>query len=121
MKKPDTDGFGKAQVIFAELTSDRVERLYGSRGAFDTMAAIRNALTTQYGEEKAADIAFHLSDWNADAAFVTALHLFPERFTKEEIESGVELFIVHAPNHVAEAAELLGHPVENIFEEKDEG
>ena len=76
----------------------------------------------QAGERGGADIAFHLADWNSDVAFLTALHLFPERFTKEEIESGIRLLIIHAPNHLAEAAKLFGCPVENIFErEADTG
>jgi hypothetical protein len=66
--------------------------------------------------ERAYDIGFHLSDWHADAAFLVALHLFPERFTASEIEDGVFAFLHHAPNHVAAAAALFGHPVEDIFE-----
>ncbi len=120
MKDQERDKFGKAQEIFAELASERTERLDGSRPAYETMTAIENALAGQYEKEKAGEIAFHLSDWNSDAAFIAALHLFPERFTKEEIEEGVLDFIIHAPNHISEAAKLLGHPVENIFEE-DEG
>jgi hypothetical protein len=56
---------------------------------------------------------------NSDAAFIMALHLFPERFTREEIEDGVQGFVIHVPNHVAEAAKLLGHPAQDIFEDKN--
>ncbi|MGH2548563.1 MAG: hypothetical protein ACRDHN_04190 [Thermomicrobiales bacterium] len=61
------------------------------------------------------DIAFHLTDWAADAAFLVALHLFPERFTAEEIADGIESFLIHAPNHVAAAAVLSGWPPKDIF------
>ena len=118
--KMTDNGFAKAQSIFAELVADRTERLDGARPAYETMAIIYITFIDHFGVEKATDIAFHLSDWNSDAAFIVALHLFPERFTKEEIESGVEKFIIHAPNHVAEAAKLLGHPVGNIFEEDED-
>jgi hypothetical protein len=66
--------------------------------------------------ERARDVAFHLSDWHADAAFIVALHLFPERFTREEIDEGVRDFLIHAPNHVAAAAALFGFPIQDIFE-----
>lgn len=69
----------------------------------------------------ADEIAFHLTDWSAEAAFLVALHLFPERFTKEEIEEGVLAFLIHAPNHIVAAARLSGHPVEDIFKEDDDG
>ena len=66
--------------------------------------------------ETASELAFHLSDWREDAAFIVALALSPERFTAEEIEDGLTAFLVHAPNHVAAAAKLGGWPVADIFE-----
>ena len=53
-------------------------------------------------------IGFHLIDWQAEAAFLVALSLYPERFTDEEIQDGVEAFLIHAPSHVVEAARLAG-------------
>jgi hypothetical protein len=52
----------------------------------------------------------------ADAAFLLALHLRPEAFTQEEIDDGITNFLVHAPNHVAAAAKIAGHPVTDVFE-----
>lgn len=78
--------------------------------------AIEQALSAEYPSEVARDIAFHLTDWTTEAAFIVALRLFPERFTPEEIRSGVEAFIVHAPNHTAAAAKLWGFPVTDVFE-----
>ena len=66
--------------------------------------------------ERAYDLAFHLSDWRADAAFLVALSLAPERFTPAEVEAGLTAFLIHAPNHVAAAAKLGGWPVADIFE-----
>jgi hypothetical protein len=63
----------------------------------------------------AADIAFHLSDWAEDAAFLIALHLFPERFTVKEIHEGVVALLIHAPNHIAAAAHLAGWPLRDVF------
>jgi hypothetical protein len=35
--------------------------------------------------EQAHDIAFHLTDWSSDAAFVVAALLFPERFSADQL------------------------------------
>jgi hypothetical protein len=72
------------------------------------------------GQVLCADqIAFHLTDWSSDAAFIVALHLFPERFTSEEIEAGVGLFLCHVPIHVIAAARLAGHQAEDLFRDGD--
>ena len=68
--------------------------------ATPAMDAITDALVDEYGWEKADAIAFHMSDWNSDAAFVVALHLFPERFSHDEIKAGIGMFMTHAPNHI---------------------
>jgi hypothetical protein len=50
-----------------------------------------------------------------------ALHLFPERFTPEEIDAGLDLFLCHAPNHIREACRLTGQYVWENFPDDDEG
>jgi hypothetical protein len=47
------------------------------------------------------------------------LHLFPERFTQDEIEAAVDMFLIHVPNHIVAAARLAGHPAEDIFSDDD--
>lgn len=83
--------------------------------ARDVIATIEEAIRSEYGD-KAYDIAFHLSDWISEAAFIVAVHLYPERFTVEEIREGVGRIIIHGPNHLAAAAALGGYPVEDVFE-----
>ena len=61
-------------------------------------------------------MAFHLSDWAEDAAFLVAVHLYPERFSPEEIEEGVMGFLVHVPAHVMAAAHHGKHPLNDTFE-----
>ena len=111
----------KVATIFAELVGDRTKRLDGSVIAEPAMSMIAAAFVEEYGPIKAAEIGFHMADWNSDAAFVVAVHLFPERFTKEEIAAGVGMFLVHAPNHIRAACGLTGSYVWENFPEDDEG
>ncbi len=100
----------KVLAIFGELAGDRVRRLDGGTYAGDAIRAFAGALEGAYGTKLAGELGFHLADWNSDAAFLVAVHLYPERFTPEEIEAGVGLFLVHAPNHIREACRLSGTP-----------
>src|SRR5262245_4117000 len=102
----------KVRTILAELAAERAPNL-GRNGAQNVIAA---ALAEELGPERAADVAFHLSDWGEDAAFLVAVHLFPERFTVDEIRDGVMALLIHAPNHVAAAAHLAGWPLRDVFE-----
>ena len=112
----------KVKAIFKELAGDeRAARLDGSRFP----AAITSTITAALVKETDSDdevlhtdqIAFHLTDWSSEAAFLVALHLFPERFTPEEIREGVEGFLIHAPHHVIAAARLAGYSTDDIFKE----
>ncbi len=87
----------KVRDIFVEMVGERANRLDGSIVSVLAKDAATAALVEEYGIETAADIAFHMTDWNWDAAFIVALHLFPERFTAEEICAGFGMFLVHAP------------------------
>ena len=83
------------------------------------MGQIAKAVASEsgYAKETAGNIAINVADWQADAAFLVALHLFPERFTDEEIDDGVRSLLIHVPAHVIAAARLAGHPAEDIFAE----
>lgn len=96
----------KVLDIFTELAGERSRRLDGGGAALATMDTVAAALRHQYGTEKAYEIAFHMCDWNSDSAFITALHLFPERFSAEEISEGIDDFLVHAPYHIRAACGL---------------
>ncbi len=111
----------KVLDIFTELVGERSSRLDGRVVAAATMDAITTALASVHGTEKAADIAFHMADWNSDSAFMTALHLFPERFTAAEIKAGIGMFLTHAPNHIRAVCGLTGEYVWENFPDADEG
>ena len=110
----------KVAAIFRELAGDRAHQLDGSAIATPVRDAIATALSSDYGGATAEKIALHMSDWNSDAAFIVALHLFPERFTPEEIDAGIGLFLVHAPNHIREACRLTNTYVWVDFPDDDE-
>lgn len=111
----------KVQAIFKELAGDRARMLEGAKFPADVTSTITAALSSPDATEEdilhADQIAFHLTDWNADAAFIVALLLFPERFTPEEIEAAVNMFLAHVPSHIIAAARLAGHATEDIFKE----
>ena len=109
----------RVEAIFRELAGDRAVSL----DATILPAGITSTITAALASEDASDeailhadeIAFHLTDWSAEAAFLVALHLYPERFTRDEIKEGVEAFLIHVPHHVIAAARLAGHSTEDIF------
>jgi hypothetical protein len=114
----------KVGAIFRELAGERARALDGTI----LPAAITSTITAALSSEDATEqdilhkdeIAFHLTDWNYDAAFLVALHLFPERFTPEEIRAGVGLFLVHVPSHVIAAARLSGNSTDDVFATDDD-
>lgn len=107
----------KVATIFTELAGGRAERLSASgHGTVTRKSVLATSLEPEFGSERAKEIGFHLADWGADAAFLVALHLCPERFTAEEVQVGVSAFLVHVPDHVAAAAAFAGCPVEDTFD-----
>jgi hypothetical protein len=104
----------KARLILNESGRESAIAQLGLGVADDFLARIREAFT-ELPAQSAYDLAFHLSDWRADAAFLLALHLAPDRFSLEEVKEGVTQFLMHAPNHVVAAAKLGGWPVEDVF------
>jgi len=113
----------KVAEIFKELAGERAARLQGTRFLSDSAERVAKALgeTRPDGQPGLDGIAFHLLDWQSEAAFLVAVALFPERFTDEEISEGVDSVLVHLPPHILEAARLGGYPAENIFLHQDTG
>ena len=113
----------KVAAIFSELVGDRANMLAGDRLPERITGVLATALNDVEGYDvlHADEVAFHLTDWNSDAAFLVALHLFPEKFTREEISAGINLFLVHVPAHVIAAARLTGNSRDDIFADKNRG
>ena len=104
----------KVLGLFTEMAGERVSRL-GEPAAQQTRDLLARALSAEYPSAVAQQIAFHLVDWHTDAAFMMAVHLFPDRFTPEELAVGADMLLIHAPNHLAAAAKLAGHPIQDVF------
>ena len=106
-------------TIFRELVGDRANKLSGSHYPADINSQITDALSNASDSEDKLlqndSIGFHLVDWQRDAAFIVALILYPERFSKEVIREEIDRFLLHVPAHVLEAARLAGYSTENIF------
>ena len=105
----------KVQELFSELVGARGVSLKGDVPAREVKDVLGLALSEYLDPLVADELAFHLVDWNSDAAFIVAVLLFPERFTKEELQAGVDMFLCHAPAHVMAAARLGGHAAKDIF------
>ena len=116
MSSPQNDLGAKVVSIFRELVGDRAELLATLQGPAEARAKIKQTMCREYPERTADDIGFHLVDWNGNAAFLVALYLFPERFSPDEVREGIINTLVHAPNHMAAAAKLVGHPISDVFE-----
>jgi len=107
----------KVTEIFRELAGDDAERLAATRFLADVNSRITTSIarSQEKADILAADhIGFHLIDWQADAAFIVALSLYPERFTDEDIREGIESFLWHAPAHVLAAARLSGIAITDL-------
>jgi len=110
----------KVDDIFRELAGPERAKRVGATSPSRCRAQIANAVISKsdFPEKAGWDIGFHVSDWQADAAFLVALHLFPERFTDEEIDEAVRALLIHVPAHVVAAARLAGHPTTDIFSKR---
>jgi hypothetical protein len=106
----------KVEGIFEELAGQRAEALDPTVHNLVFQEKIMGAFKGDLGEKKARLLGFHLADWNADAAFIVALHLFPERFTKRDIVAGVISFQVSATDHITAASVINGFPIEDPYE-----
>jgi hypothetical protein len=86
-----------------KMTTDRQTALINK--AWEKTA---RSLFGMYDKKVSYEIGFHLTDWHRSAAFILAVCLAPEKFTKKEVENEVMNFFSDAPNHVYTAAKLTG-------------
>jgi len=120
MTDPHDTFSGKYEAIWKRLSPDRHNRIKDLAAQSEIISRIADSLVDIDDEQKRRDIGFHMTDWMYDAAFLLALHLYPEEFTDEEIEAGIGCFLVHAPAHIIAAARQSNNSTEDIFEDGTE-
>jgi hypothetical protein len=107
----------RVDEIFLELAGPERARFLRpdvpSRCALQIAEAVSEE--SGYPEKTGWEIGTHVADWQADAAFLVALHLYPERFTPGEIDAAVDSLLIHVPAHIIAAARLAGYSTEDIF------
>ena len=111
-----TDVSSKVQQIFLELVGSKAEVLRGDRFPSAICSVVGQALCDGDFSEASVlnndQIALNIVDWNSDAAFLVAVHLFPKRFSSEEIKKSVWRLMLHVPDHLREAAQLMNLPTD---------
>ncbi len=105
----------KVQSIFEEKFGNRAEPLRGNVFVRENQNILGKALSEYLEPDVADELAFHLLDWNSDAAFLVAFIMFPERFTAEELRDAVDMLMIHIPAHVLAAARLGDYEATDIF------
>ena len=113
-KDPNQTAFDKTAQIFQELCQERCHRLDPTIAAgMDAKTAlierISRIFAERFGPERAQEFALHAVGFPSDVAFVTALFLFPERFTDEEVAAGIRCFGIEASHHAVEIARFLNY------------
>jgi hypothetical protein len=99
----------KTRTIFVRAFGSRAAPLFKGASTQNMMETISAAFTRRMSREKAADVGFHIGDWAHDAALVLALHMFPERFTREEIRQVTDFVAAGMPYHSAALATHFGY------------
>jgi hypothetical protein len=105
----------KVRDVFSALLGPEVTEAFFSDQRADGFHAAVDAAFPDTDPALRNDIAFHLSDWRADAARLITVVAAPALFSPLEVRAAVVTFLVHAPNHVAAAARLGGHPIRDVF------
>ena len=98
----------KVEEIFNAAFGENAARVFSAQNVAPTMQTVKQAFVPEMDSEKAEELGFNMADWGSDAAFIIALHLFPERFTSEEIRGATSAFAFHVPYHVTNVADAFG-------------
>jgi hypothetical protein len=99
----------KARAIFVKAFGERGAHLFTGMSTSAMMQTIAVAFARRMRREKAKSLGFHLGDWANDAAIVLALHMFPEKFTREEIRDVTDFVAAHLPYHCAALGAHFGY------------
>jgi hypothetical protein len=116
---PHQAAFDKTVQIFQELCPAHYSNLLdpSSPKSFkvgnDLAARVTRIFSKRFGPETAREYATHVTGFPADAAFLVALLLYPDRFTDDEVAAGVGCFGIEASLHGPPIARILDFPNTN--------
>lgn len=97
----------KVVELFRRFAGERAEALSPTHYPAGINSLITSALHNENNNLADCDaVGFHLVDWQNDAAFLVALHLFPDEFSPEEIRDRLLGFFLHVPAHLITAAKI---------------
>lgn len=94
----------KVERILRNAFGAKAKKVGWSVPGFKTANVIESAFIRRLGKERAEKFAHDMSDWSGDAGAILVLHLFPERFNREEVKALLLGFMVHVPDHIKAAS-----------------
>ena len=99
--------YSEVYKILSRAFGERASRVFSPQNVAHTMHAVKTAFRNTLKAADAEELGFHMADWGTDAAFVVALHLFPERLTAAEIRKATCSLALHVSYHAAGIAQAL--------------
>jgi hypothetical protein len=112
----------KVHQVLAGAIPELPDMDYDSPRAEKVREAIQKAFADRFGDEEAAELSFHMTDWaDFDLEFLMALFFAPDKFSIQEVRAGVTQVLIHASNHLAAAAKIAGYPVNSFWGTPDGG
>jgi hypothetical protein len=100
----------KLLLLYKPLGDSVAARLDPAGSTDESCEALFDALS-HAGEKNASDVAWHLTEWPWSAAFILALHLWPDAFSDEEIQIGYCYLHSDVSNHFKGFLEAAGDPI----------
>jgi hypothetical protein len=76
-----------------------------------------SALRRGLSKQEAFDSGFHMVDWLDDLGAFYSFCQNPDSLTDGELDTMLNNFLIHVPNHVAAAAKIYAdYPVSDVFQ-----
>lgn len=105
----------KVRAVLADTLGEVPDRDPSAPASVELREAIQKAFKAELDEKSSSDLWFHLTDWAWDLEFLVAFYCRPDKFTPAQIREGLTGFLLHAPNHIAEAARIAGLNIEDFW------
>ena len=77
--------------------------------------------SNSFSKKECDEIAFHMTDWFDDLCLIYKTFNSIDTHTDKEILDNIIKFLLHAPEHINQASNLLvGTEINNIFDDSEE-